>query len=127
MARLFLLLGALNGFLTVALGAFGAHALRPRIAPDLYTVFQTGVEYHGIHALALLALGLLGLHHPSRALQWSGWLMSSGIVLFSGSLYLLAVSGSRFLGIVTPVGGFALLSGWLSLIIAIRQLRPTAG
>jgi uncharacterized membrane protein YgdD (TMEM256/DUF423 family) len=126
MARLFLMIGACNGFLTVALGAFAAHALRPQIAPDLYSVFQTGVEYHSIHALALLALGILALHHPSRALYWSGWLMGVGILLFCGSLYLLALTGSRSLGIITPFGGVALLLGWLSLIIAIRQLRPSA-
>lgn len=124
MSRLFLLIGALNGFLAVALGAFGAHALRPRIASDLYTVFQTGVEYHSIHALALLALGLLALHQPSRALNWSGWFMSAGILLFCGSLYLLSLSGYSYLGIVTPFGGFAFLLGWLSLAFAVSRLRP---
>ena len=127
MHRLFLLIGAVNGFLAVALGAFGAHALRPRIAPDLYTVFQTGVEYHSIHALALLVLGILGLHHPSRTLHWSGWVMSAGIVLFCGSLYLLALSGNRSLGIVTPFGGGALLLGWLGLTITIWRLRRPSG
>jgi len=126
MARLLLITGACNGFLTVALGAFAAHALRPRVAPDLYTVFQTGVEYHSIHALALLALGNLALHHPSRALHWSGGLMSAGILLFCGSLYLVALTGSRSLGIITPFGGGALLLGWLSLIVAIWRLRPGA-
>jgi uncharacterized membrane protein YgdD (TMEM256/DUF423 family) len=126
MSRIFLLIGALNGFLAVALGAFGAHALRPRIAPNLYTVFQTGVEYHSIHALALLALGILALHHPSRALRWSGWFMSAGILLFCGSLYLLALSGYRYLGVVTPFGGIALLLGWLGLALAIWRLRPNS-
>jgi len=124
MARAFLTIGAINGFLAVALGAFAAHALRPRLAPNLYTVFQTGVEYHSIHALALLTVGILALHHPSKALKWSGWMTSTGILLFCGSLYLLALSGSRALGVVTPFGGIALLLGWLSLAVAAWQLRP---
>jgi uncharacterized membrane protein YgdD (TMEM256/DUF423 family) len=124
MARVFLMIGVVNGFLTVALGAVGAHALRSHIAPDLYTVFQTGVEYHSIHALTLLALGLLALHHPSKALNLSGWLMSAGILLFCGSLYLLALSGNRSLGVITPFGGAALLSGWLSMMVAIWRLKP---
>lgn len=126
MPRIFLLTGAMNGFLAVALGAFGAHALRARIDSALYTVFQTGVEYHSIHALALLALGILALHHPSRVLNWSGWLMSAGMLLFCGSLYALALSGHGSLGIVTPFGGIALLLGWLCLTVAICRLRPGA-
>ncbi|MCB1867225.1 MAG: DUF423 domain-containing protein [Gammaproteobacteria bacterium] len=124
MSRMFLLIGALNGFFAIALGAFGAHALRARIDATLYTVFQTGVEYHSIHALALLALGILALHHPSRPLIWGGWLMSAGILLFCGSLYLMSLSGIRSLGIITPIGGFAFLLGWLSLAVAIWRLRP---
>lgn len=127
MSRTFLLIGALNGFLAVALGAFGAHALRLRIPPDLYTVFQTGVQYHSIHALALLALGLLALHHPSRVLQWSGWLMSAGVLLFCGSLYLIALFGYKFLGVVTPFGGVAFLLAWLGLTTAAWRLRPLSG
>ncbi len=124
MARTFLMIGAINGFLAVALGAFAAHALRPHLAADLSTVFQTGVEYHSIHSLALLAVGTLALLHPSRALNWSGWLISAGILLFSGSLYLLVLSGSRFMGAITPLGGIALLLGWLSLVLAVWRLRP---
>jgi uncharacterized membrane protein YgdD (TMEM256/DUF423 family) len=127
MSRIFLLTGALNGLLAVALGAFGAHALRPRIASDLYTVFQTGVEYHSIHALALLALGILALHHPSRALYWAGWSMSTGILLFCGSLYLLSLSGDRSLGIVTPFGGGAFLLGWVCLAVAAWRLPRLSG
>lgn len=119
MARIFLLFGAINGFLAVALGAFGAHALRERIAADLYTAFQTGVHYHGLHALALLCVGLLALHHPSPWLMRCGWLLLLGILLFSVSLYLLAITGMRVFGIITPFGGIALLLGWLSLVIAI--------
>ncbi len=125
MGRTFLMIGAINGFLAVALGAFAAHALRPHLVADIYTVFQTGVEYHSTHSLALLAVGTLALLHPSRALDWSGWLISTGILLFSGSLYLLVLSGSRFMGAITPLGGIALLLGWLSLVLAVWRLRPS--
>lgn len=124
MPRLFLLLGAINGFLTVALGAFAAHALKPRIEPALYTVFQTGVDYQALHAAALLAVGLLTLHHRSRWLLWSGALFTLGTLLFCGSLYLLAISGQRWLGIVTPFGGTALLLGWAALAVALIRFQP---
>ena len=124
MPRLFLLLGAVNGFLTVALGAFAAHALKPRLEPALYTVFQTGVDYQGLHSGALLAVGLLALHCRSRWLDWSGILFTLGTLLFSGSLYLLATLGARELGLITPFGGIALLLGWSLLIVALLRLRP---
>ena len=126
MARWLLFLGALNGLFSLALGAFGAHALRSRIATELFTVFQTAVQYHQVHALGLLAIGLLALRHPSGWLVGSGWLMLSGIVLFSGSLYLLAVTGLRSLGMVTPFGGGALLLAWLALCVAMLRLPATA-
>jgi len=119
MSRPLLIIGALNGFLVVALGAFGAHALRNRIPPDMYTLFQTSVEYQSIHALALLAIGILALHLRSRLLLWSGWLISAGIVLFCGSLYLIAFTGDRSLAMLTPFGGGALLAGWLALSVAV--------
>jgi uncharacterized membrane protein YgdD (TMEM256/DUF423 family) len=125
MSRRFLLLGAINGFLTVLLGAFGAHDLRSRIPDDLYSAFQTGVHYQGVHSLLLLIIGLLGLHHASSWLHRSGWLIQAGILLFSGSLYLLALTGTRTLGILTPAGGIVLLAGWLCLILAARRV-PTS-
>ena len=126
MARLLLFLGALNGLLALALGAFGAHALRDRIAAELLTVFQTAVQYHQMHALGLLAVGLLALRHPSAWLTGSGLLMIGGTLLFSGSLYLLALTGVRGLGMVTPFGGGALLLAWVALSIAALRLpkRP---
>ena len=121
MARLFLLLGAINGFLTVALGAFGAHALRGAVEPKLYTAFQTGIQYHGLHALALLIIGLLALRLTTPLISRSGWMMLTGILLFSGSLYLMALTGIRSLGIITPIGGIAFLSGWSMLILALLR------
>lgn len=125
MSRLFLLLGAISGFITVALGAFGAHLLRGEVAPRLYDAFQTGVDYQGIHALALLLIGLLAEKSPSPWLGRSGWLIFSGTLLFSGSLYLMALSGIGAFGIITPIGGSALLLGWLALALALVQ-RPAA-
>jgi len=100
-------------FMAVALGAFGAHALKARLAPDMAAVWQTAVQYHAWHALALLATGILLTQDPARGLLGTaGWLFLAGIVLFSGSLYLLALTGMRGLGAVTPLGGVAWLAGW---------------
>jgi len=115
-AKLFLLLGSLAGAAGVALGAFGAHALKARLAPDLLAVWQTAVQYHLWHALALVAIGAVAIHLPASApLRWAGWLMVAGIALFSGSLYVLALSGVRWLGAVTPFGGVAFIAGWMLL------------
>ena len=122
MDRLFITLGALSGLLAVAAGAFGAHALRDRLSADMLSVFQTGVSYQMYHALALLAVGSLLARFSTDGSVWltaSGWLFVAGSVLFSGSLYLLAVSGTTWLGAITPLGGVAFLLGWLALAIGI--------
>lgn len=108
-------LGAINMFLAVALGAFGAHVLRDHLSASALQVYQTGIQYHLVHAIALLVLGLLAVNNPARAITWSGWLLQLGIILFCGSLYLLATTGSRSLGIITPLGGLCFLAGWLLL------------
>ena len=114
-ARFALVLAALAMFIAVALGAFGAHALNARLAPDMAAVWQTAVQYHVWHALALLCVGLLLLHWPERGgLGFAGWLFAAGIVLFSGSLYALALTGMRGFGAITPFGGVAFLAGWLA-------------
>lgn len=115
--RLFLAAGALGGFLTVAFGAFAAHGLRQQISPEMLLVFNKGVLYQGLHALALLATGIMSTRNASRALSIAGWSFLLGIMLFSGSLYLLAMTGSSWLGILTPVGGISFLVGWFSLLI----------
>ena len=118
-AKLFLATGGAAALLAVALGAFGAHALKNRVPPEMLAVWRTGVEYHAFHALGLLAVGLVAQHLPnSGLLRWSGWLMLAGIVLFSGSLYLLALSGPGWLGAVTPVGGLAFLAAWALFVAA---------
>jgi uncharacterized membrane protein YgdD (TMEM256/DUF423 family) len=113
----------------VALGAFGAHALKSRLTPDLLATFEVGVRYQLIHALALLAVGWAGTQWPGTVLKLGGWLFVAGIALFSGSLYLLALTGLRGLGAVTPIGGVALLGGWLCLAWAAwrGQLRAGTG
>ena len=120
-ARLFLLFGAGYGLLGVAFGAFGAHALRARLAPDLLAVFHTGVEYQFYHAFALLAVGVLLLVKPAPALPVAGWCFALGVLLFSGSLYALALSGTRWLGAITPLGGLLFLAGWGALFWGVLR------
>ena len=119
-AKLFLILGGLNAALVVLLGAFGAHALKARLSAEMLAVYQTGVHYHLFHALGLLAVGILATQiADSVYLRWSGWLMLVGIILFSGSLYALSVSGARGLGMVTPFGGASFIVAWILFVVAI--------
>jgi uncharacterized membrane protein YgdD (TMEM256/DUF423 family) len=116
MSKIFLTLGAVNAFLCVALGAFGAHGLKRTLSPDMLAVYQTGVQYHFYHALGILAVGFMLAHYPgSRSAKLSGWLMLAGILLFSVSLYALSLTGMRALGAITPLGGVAFLSAWAAL------------
>jgi uncharacterized membrane protein YgdD (TMEM256/DUF423 family) len=119
--RLFVALGAVSGFVAVAAGAFGAHGLRARLAPDLLAVFETAARYQMYHALALLAVAWVAARWPGPLPQWAGWLFVVGTVLFSGSLYALALSGVRWLGAITPLGGAAFLAGWICLALAARR------
>ena len=121
MDRVFFSLGSASAFLAVAAGAFGAHGLRARLAPDLLAVFETAARYQMYHALALLAVAWAASRWPGALPQWAGWLFVAGTVLFSGSLYLLALSGMRWLGAITPLGGAAFLAGWICLALAARQ------
>jgi uncharacterized membrane protein YgdD (TMEM256/DUF423 family) len=105
-------------FLAVALGAFGAHALRGRLSPDMLAVFETGVRYHVYHALALFAVAWLSERQPGGLVQGAGVSFVLGIVVFSGSLYLLSATGTRWLGAITPIGGLAFMAGWLLLLVA---------
>ena len=118
MARLWLLLSAFAGFTGVALGAFAAHGLKSRLTPEYLAVFHTGTHYQLIHALALFGVGLLALHMPGRLVNLAGGAFALGILLFSGSLYLLTLSGIGKLGMITPFGGVAFLIGWLCLGLA---------
>src|SRR3954469_524888 len=116
MDRVFFTVGCAFGFLSVALGAFAAHALSARLAAETLATFETGVRYQLVHALALLAVAWACTRWPGKLVNASGWLFIAGTLLFSGGLYALSLTGMRGLGIVTPVGGVALLLGWLCLL-----------
>lgn len=117
MDRRSLTIGATSAFIAVAAGAFGAHALRARLAPEMLAVFETGARYQMYHALALVAIGLANIA-PSKWVTFAGRAFVAGTILFSGSLYLLALTGTRWWGAVTPLGGVAFLSGWGCLAVA---------
>jgi uncharacterized membrane protein YgdD (TMEM256/DUF423 family) len=118
MNRTFLLIGAAFGFLGVVFGAFGAHALRNRLSPDMLAVFETGVRYQMYHALAILIVAAATGHFGNaRLLGAAGWTFTAGVVLFSGSLYALALSDVRILGAITPIGGLLFLAGWAMLVV----------
>ncbi|MFD2446832.1 DUF423 domain-containing protein [Bacillus sp. CGMCC 1.16607] len=117
--KVFIILGALNAFLAVALGAFGAHGLEGKLEPKYLETWKTGVTYQMFHATGLLIIGvLLGKIPANQLLSWSGWLMFIGIILFSGSLYVLSVTKISILGAITPFGGIAFLVAWVLLIVA---------
>ncbi len=120
MDRIFFILASLSGALGVMLGAFGAHALRARLSPDLLDTFETGVRYQMYHVFALLAVSFaLARVGPSGWLNAAGWLFILGTLLFSGSLYLLSWTGVRWLGAITPFGGVAFIAGWLCLALGV--------
>jgi len=120
MGKWFLLWGGLQAFLAVALGTFGAHALKERLSVEMTAIYHTSVQYHFYHALGLLAVGLIALHLSSSSwISWAGGLMLAGILLFSGSLYLLALTGVRWLGMITPLGGMAFLLAWLCVVVGV--------
>jgi uncharacterized membrane protein YgdD (TMEM256/DUF423 family) len=119
MAKIFITLASLSGMLAVALGAFGAHALKGKLDEYALGILGTAVQYHFYHSLALLAVGVIALNQPQTAmLKTSGWLFLIGILVFSGSLYLLSITGVRWLGAITPVGGLAFIFGWACLAAA---------
>jgi uncharacterized membrane protein YgdD (TMEM256/DUF423 family) len=113
--RLFFVLGALSAFVGVSLGAFAAHGLKARLGADLLATFEVGVRYQLVHALALLAVAWAYTRWPGAPVVTAGWLFVAGTLLFSGSLYVLALSGARSIGAITPFGGLAFLAGWLCL------------
>lgn len=115
MTRIFFFLGALSAFIGVAAGAFGAHGLKGHIGAELLAVFETGVRYQMYHAFALIAAAWAHMKRPSAIVAASGWLFAIGTILFSGSLYVLSLSGVRWLGAITPLGGLAFLAGWACL------------
>jgi len=119
--RIFFGLGALLAGIAVGLGAFGAHALKTSLSPEDLVTFETGVRYQMYHALALLGTAWAAGRWESSLIEWSGWLFVLGIVVFSGSLYILVLTGQRWLGAVTPLGGLALILGWVLLGLTVLR------
>jgi len=127
MDKTFFGLGSALAGIAVALGAFGAHALRERLDERLLANFETGARYQMYHALALLAVAWAVARFPGSQLPvLAGWLFVAGIVIFSGSLYLLALTGQRWLGAITPFGGVAFIAGWACLVLAVLRAHPLA-
>jgi len=123
MHRTFLMIGALSGAISVAAGAFGAHALRERVEPRLLEVFETGARYQMYHALALIAVGLIASRWPSGLATSAGWLFVAGTLFFTGSLYAMTFTGVRALGAITPIGGVCFIAGWVCLALAAGRAR----
>jgi len=128
MYKRFLLLGSCCAFVGVAMGAFGAHVLKTMMSPELLVVYQTGVTYQMWHAMALICVALISQSNLSSIfLNCAGWLFFTGIVLFSGSLYLLALLNIKWLGMITPVGGICFLGGWLLLVVCSVKNHSNKG
>jgi len=121
--RTFAAAGALSALVAVAAGAFGAHALRTRLPPEMLAVFESGARYQMYHALGLLAVAWAATRWPVGPVRAAGWLFIAGTVLFSGSLYLLSITGHRGFGAITPLGGVLFIAGWASLAVGILQAR----
>lgn len=119
MTKTILTLASVLLALAVAIGAFGAHGLKSHISEDMMQTYKTGVEYHFYHALGLLLIGVLSVSVPSSLLNWSAILLIAGIILFSGSLYVLAITGIKWLGAITPLGGLSFIAGWILLMLAV--------
>lgn len=124
MSKTILMTAALLMALAVAIGAFGAHGLKSHLSDEMMQTYKTGVEYHFYHALGLLLVGVLSLSMPSGLLNWSAVLLAAGIILFSGSLYVLAVTGIKWLGAITPFGGLSFIVGWVLLFVAVWKKLP---
>lgn len=119
--KLFVIIGAIFGFLAVALGAFGAHVLENRIPAHYVDIWEKAVKYQMFHAVGILFIGLLAEKTSGPLINWSGWLMTAGILLFSGSLYVLSVTQIKMLGAITPIGGVSFLAAWVLMIIAVYK------
>lgn len=116
-SRYFIALGAISAFLSVGLGAFGAHAIKQTIAAELLAIYQTAVDYQFFHSLGLILIGLVYQQLPTKLIKSAGWLIVFGIIVFSGSLYILSLTGIRWLGAITPIGGTAFILAWFLLAI----------
>ena len=120
-----LIIAAISGMLAVALGAFGAHVLKGVIRPEMLEVFKTGVQYQFYHTFALFSVGILMHFSQSKPLKWSAWFFTTGIILFSGSLYVMAITGIKGLGIITPFGGVIWIVAWILLAVHCSNHLPS--
>jgi len=121
MSKPILMTSAIFLALAVAIGAFGAHGLKSQLPEEMIQIYKTGVEYHFYHALGLMLIGVIAISFPSKLLKWSAIFLSAGIVLFSGSLYVLAITGIKWLGAVTPLGGLGFIAGWVLLFVSLLR------
>lgn len=121
MPKQWILLGCVSGFFAVVFGAFGGHILKEKLTEKAFSIYQVGIQYQTLHALALIALGLWGAQNLASDTTQAGWAFTTGIVLFSGSLYCLALTDLKFLGMITPIGGIAFLAGWALFARAVMQ------
>lgn len=121
MSKPILMTAAVFLALAVAIGAFGAHGLKSHLSAEMIAIYKTGVEYHFYHALGLFLTGVLSFLMPSKLLKWSAIFLAAGIVLFSGSLYVLAITGIKWLGAITPLGGLSFIAGWVLLFVAVLK------
>lgn len=126
MSKTILLAASTMLVLAVVLGAFGAHALKARLSPELMQIYKTGVEYHFYHAIGLLLIGVLSFHLKSGLINWAAICLFAGVLIFSGSLYLLSVTGIKWLGAITPLGGLSFIAGWVLLFVAVWKKLPVA-
>jgi uncharacterized membrane protein YgdD (TMEM256/DUF423 family) len=124
MSKLILMTASVLLALAVVIGAFGAHGLKSHLSTEMIQVYKTGVEYHFYHALGLLLIGVLSISMPSGFLNWSAFLLAVGIVLFSGSLYIMAITGIKWFGAITPLGGLSFIAGWILLFVAVWKKMP---
>lgn len=118
-----LVAGAIFMALAVLLGAFGAHALKKILSSDMLAIYHTAVQYQFYHALGLLAVGIIGLHYPSKWVRLSGVFLTAGIIIFSGSLYVLSLSEIKTFGAITPIGGLAFVIGWILLAVGVWKAK----
>lgn len=124
MFKLFVILGALNAFVSIALGAFGAHGLKDKLSAHYMDIYHTGVQYHMMHAIGLILVGILSeklAQTQSGLMGWAGWLMFAGIIFFSGSLYILSITKVNVLGAITPIGGVLFLISWILVVVAVAR------
>lgn len=121
MSKTILMTASILLALAVAIGAFGAHGLKSHLSGEMIQIYKTGVEYHFYHALGLLLIGVLAISFPSELLKWSAIFLAAGILLFSGSLYVLAITGIKWLGAITPFGGLSFIAGWVLLFVAVLK------